>query len=117
MREWIGVVQSVVVAFAAAAVALLYRGFQTGKWVRQIGEERDQQIDDIHRRLDTAGGKMSDLANEVQTMPDRFRREFVSREVFDLEKAVDKERREEFRESMTKEHDKLWAALRTRRNG
>lgn len=41
-----------------------------------IGKYR---IGQLERRMDQAGEKMSDLANDVQTMPDKMRAEFVSR--------------------------------------
>ena len=96
---------------AAAGVALLYRGFQTGKWV-QDQESRKNDVDSIHRRLDRAGEKMSEIATEMQTLPDTLRKEFVSKEVFEIHQAVYRERHAEIRAEFHKEDTLLWDAIR-----
>lgn len=109
--QWFTIVQTVVMGLAAAGVALLYRGFQTGKWV-QDQESRKQEIEQIHRRLDRAGEKMSEIATDVQKFPDNMREEFLSKEVFKIHEAIAKERLTEIREEYRQEDTKIWEALR-----
>ena len=109
--QWFTLIQAVVMGLAAAGVALIYRGFQTGKWV-QDQESRKQEIELIHRRLDKAGLKMSDLANEIQKFPDEMRDEFVSKEVFEIHQAVAKERIGELRVEFRKEDTLIWEEVR-----
>lgn len=42
-------------------------------------ERVESKTDDLDKRMDRAGEKMSDLADAVQTMPDRVRRELLVR--------------------------------------
>lgn len=105
----------VAMAASAAGVGLLYRGFHTGKWVRRVGEERDHEIATIKALLERAGRQSSDLASEVQGLPERMREVFVPREIFEVEKAVNRERIEGVRDEMRSEDTKIWNHLRQRR--
>ena len=113
--QWVSIIQTVVMMLAAAGVALLHRGFRTGKWARAIGEERDKELEQIHKRLDQAGKKTSELASDVQGIPARMHKEFVPREVFDMEKVMNAERREELRQEFRREDTKIWDHLRHQR--
>ena len=107
------IVQTVVMMLAAAGVALLHNGFRSGKWARAVGEERDKELDQIHRRLDRAGEKVSDLATTVQSLPDRIVRECITREVYNIERAIDKERYHEIRTEFRAEDTKIWNEIRS----
>lgn len=109
--QWFTLVQTVVMFLAATGVALLYRGFQTGKWVQNVESQQDK-LDAIHRRLDKAGEKMSDLSNEIQKLPTTMRDEFLSREVFEIHQAVAREQRTELRAEFRKEDTLIWDELR-----
>lgn len=100
--QWFTLIQTVVMTLAAAGVALLYRGFQTGKWV-QNQESRSKEIDQITTRLDRAGQKISDLATDVQGLPERMHRDFIPRETFLIEITGLKERQKD-----------LWTAIHGR---
>lgn len=56
--------------------------FTIGKWVksREVSEDLPlYRLGVLERRMDQAGQKISDLADEVQTLPERMRTEFVTR--------------------------------------
>lgn len=116
MDRWIQIGFTVATALAAAGMALLYRGFQTGKWAQSVGEGHEDAIQRINGRLDRAGAQMSDLSDDIQTVAERMRKEFVTREVFEIDRAVSKERRDELQAAIQREHDKLWQAIRGRRS-
>ena len=109
--QWFTIVQTAVMGLAAAGVAILYRGFQTGKWV-QDQESRKQEIELIHRRLDKAGEKMSKVATDIQKLPDELREEFITKEIFEIHQAVSRERLAEIRVEYRQEDTKIWAELR-----
>ena len=61
--------------------------FIVGKWVQRregSAEIPVYRIAQLEKRMDTAGQKMSDLANDVQGMPERLRAEFVTRLEWDM---------------------------------
>ncbi len=109
--QWFTIVQTLVMALAAAGLAILIRGFRSGQWARSVGEERDKEVAAILQRIDQAGKKISDLASEVQAFPSRMHKEFVPREVFELEKIYSVERREAIREEFRRDTQQLWEAL------
>jgi hypothetical protein len=56
--------------------------FAFGKWVQRREGSAEiplHRITELERRMDRAGEKMSDLANDVQGMPERLRDQFVTR--------------------------------------
>lgn len=99
---WLNFALTVVTALAGAGMALLYRGFRTGKWVQNV-DNHQEKIDALNRRLDKAGQEMSDLTDLVQKLPDQFRIEFVSKEVFTIHQTIAKEQR-----------DAIWDAINGR---
>jgi Zn-dependent protease with chaperone function len=69
-----------------AALGITWGGlglsFAVGKWARGRETAADAilyRVEQLERRMERAGEKMSDLANEVQAMPERLRHEFVLR--------------------------------------
>lgn len=109
--QWFTIAQTVVMGLAAAGVALLYRGFKTGKWV-QDQESRGKELELVHRRLDRAGEKMSKIATDVQRLPDDLRDEFITKEIFEIHQAVAKERQAELRVEFRKEDTLIWDEIR-----
>lgn len=70
----------------AAALGVTWGGlglsFAIGKWARSREVAADvplYRIQQLEKRCDQAGEKMSDLANMVQSMPERLRADFVTR--------------------------------------
>jgi hypothetical protein len=60
--------------------------FVVGKWVQRREGSADvplYRLTQLEQRMNQAGDKMSDLANEVQAMPERLRNEFVTRREWD----------------------------------
>jgi hypothetical protein len=56
--------------------------FLVGKWVQRRDSSSElpvHRISELERRMNQAGDKMSDLANDVQAMPEKLRHEFVTR--------------------------------------
>ena len=51
--------------------SLFWGVFLLGRLATRV-ERAERRIEDIDHTLDRAGEKMSDLANEVQKMPERF---------------------------------------------
>ena len=69
-----------------AALGVTWSGFglsfMVGKWVRRQEHSSEMpayRIGQLERRMDQAGEKMSDLAGDIQGLPDRMRAEFVTR--------------------------------------
>lgn len=130
--SWIERLQTVILAAGTLLAASILRAFKTGAWstslearivdvehaipknlelrLTQIEQNlppylgpRLQNIDD---RMDRAGKECSRLATEVQGMPERIRKDFVTRERFDDWVKDSKEDRTE-----------LWEAVRRRAGG
>ena len=57
--------------------------FGIGKWFGGTNLSL-HRITQLEQRMDRAGQKWSDLANDVQAMPDRLREEFISRRECEL---------------------------------
>ena len=76
---WFQVVQTCVMAAAAFLAALMYRSFRVGQWAASI--DYGPRVQAIEARMDKAGVELSRLANNIITMPDRLRTEFMPREV------------------------------------
>jgi cell division protein FtsB len=78
--QWLETVQGVVTVLALVLLWGLKTAIASGRWFNHTTEIEAQQtarIDDLARRLDRAGAKMSDLATEVQSCPERCRKEYM----------------------------------------
>lgn len=114
--QWFSLIQTVLMGVAAVIVALLYRGFYTGRWVQKNEDQVgmfETRLAAIERRLDNGGAKMSDLASEINGLPERLRLMFVPVELFHH---VD-ERNKEDRSAMRAEIEKMWHAIRASQGG
>lgn len=103
MTDWlISIIKNVAMG---AAVWLLWSlrgafvaGWNVQKFIRQFEEHKrqsDEEIDGLKLRMDRAGVAMSDLATDVQGLPERLRVEFLPRresELIQKESEVDRER-------------------------
>ncbi len=58
-------------AGSTMATTVFYTAFLLGKLYSRM-DRNESRIAEIDHTLDSAGQKMSDLANKVQTMPERF---------------------------------------------
>ena len=74
-----------------AALGVTWSGFglsfAIGKWVRGREVATDMpsyRIGQLEKRMDQAGEKMSDLAGDIQGLPDRLRLEFITRHECEL---------------------------------
>jgi hypothetical protein len=84
--------------FLTAALGVTWGGiglaFAVGKWARSreaAGETLLFRIEQLEKRMEQAGNKMSDLASAVQGLPDRLRHDFVLRVEWD---ATERRRKE-----------------------
>ena len=66
-------------AIGSTAGSMLFWGTLLLGRVMSRMERAEKDIDVLENRMDRAGEKMSDLADAVQTMPDRVRREVLAR--------------------------------------
>lgn len=88
-------------------IGLIFLGIH--RWVqdRKVYETSDNgRIKALENRMDRAGTEMSDIATDVQSLPERMRQEFVTQKLFDLEISHSKEDRE-----------RLWGAIGGRHIG
>jgi hypothetical protein len=76
--EWFTGGQAILMTLATLLVFIAYRAFLGGQWIATV----DARILAIETRMERAGGLTSDLATEMQAMPERLRQDFVSRELF-----------------------------------
>jgi len=67
------------IAFGSTAGSMLFWGTLLLGRVMSRMERAEKNIEVLENRMDRAGERMSDLANDVQTMPDRVRRELLVR--------------------------------------
>lgn len=114
--QWFTIVQTVLMATAAALVAVIYRGFHTGRWI-QKREDADDMIDArltvIERRLDSGSERMSKLASDLNALPDRLRGIFLSIDVFhEVEK-----RNTEARSANREDIERIWQVIRGLQGG
>lgn len=56
---------------SSVTTAVFWASFLLGKLYSRMDRVEDRCVE-LDKRMDKAGEKMSDLANEVQTMPDKF---------------------------------------------
>ena len=81
--EWFQITQTIIMALAALLVLSVKVGLKGGSLDVIL-----QRLDNLDERMNRAGIKMSDLADDVQGLPDRLRKEFLPREeaklLFDL---------------------------------
>lgn len=66
-----GEIAMVWMAGSIIATTLFLGTLNLGRLMARM-ERTEKRIDEIDHSLDSAGQKMSDLANKVQTMPERF---------------------------------------------
>lgn len=116
--DWFQTSQTIVMALASLFVWVVLRGFQLGKWSTTVDRSADfdalrESIRAIHRRLDDAGEKASDLASAVQGMPERIRRDFITRDEF----TIMTENGREDRMRLWQEIARLWDTFRQHRGG
>lgn len=114
--QWITVAEWVIRVGVGVLMFTVLRGFQSGRWV----QARDDKLTDLERsigaltvRLDKGGKEMSDLASEVQGMPERLRTIFVPRELYGASEAVNGQEHHR----MLAEIEKLWGQVRSTRGG
>ena len=81
--EWFQIAQTIIMAVAALLVLSVKVGLKGGSI-----EVILQRLDQLDGLMNRAGEKMSDLADTVQGLPDRLRKDFLPREeaklLFDL---------------------------------
>lgn len=66
--------ETVIYAFSVVAsvtTAVFWGSFLLGKLYARM-ERMETRMGDVEHRMDKAGERMSDLANEVQAFPDKF---------------------------------------------
>lgn len=68
-------------AFLVWTVRSAFKGGQIASTVQRDIEELRGKCEDLNKRMDRAGHEMSNLASEVQGLPDRMRRECISMEL------------------------------------
>lgn len=81
--EWFTSGQAVLMTLASLLVFIAYRAFKGGQWIAGVAarmEAIETRVDSVDRRMDRAGKQMSDFASNLQGLPERLRKDFVTRE-------------------------------------
>ena len=109
--KWFSFILAVASLVSSVLTVIIYRGFQSGRWVQS-------RIDDIERmgnrvanlegRMDRAGKQMSDIATDLQGLPEELRGIFLSRESF----AQFAQQNADERAQLRREVERLWEAMR-----
>ena len=103
---WLTFFQSLCLLIVGVLTAVAVRGFQTGRWSQAL--DKTKEIDQINARLDRAGQQMSDLADEMQSRDEHFRRIFVDQKVFEV---VERELRN-LSDGNRLEIERIWTRMR-----
>lgn len=98
--DWLTVLQLLATLLSGGLLLSL----RSGRYL----QAKEDDLTEVKRRLDKAGQEMSDLANEVQKLPDRFRGEFVPRELYVASEIASREDRMWLRRQV----ETLWEQLR-----
>ncbi len=80
LQLWLGVGG---IVFNGLGLALIW-AFKSGSFVKGTEDSSGalrEKVASLERRMDQAGGKMSDFASELQGSEDRFRKIFMSLEL------------------------------------
>ena len=80
--EWFLVVQGCVNT-CGILVALIWRAGAKGQALVDKPEQLAYRIEQLEKRVDQTGHKISDLATAVQGLPEHLRTTFVPREVYE----------------------------------
>ena len=78
LAEWLAIGQFLLTAVAASLVWLWGRGRDSGSANSNVHGQfalLREKVGELERRMDKAGQRTSDLADQVQVMPDKFRDE------------------------------------------
>lgn len=111
-----------VAKFAAMGIAFILvwtlrnafiAGWNIHRFISQFESYRssnDERVKDINDRLKAAGMKMSDFSDELQTLPERMRRDFVPRGEVELQFSENRVDRQLLRDEITD----LWKRVNER---
>ena len=84
--EWLQVAQTAVMLTATFIAVTLRTGFKGGRWTADQGGRMaalEARTTGLEGRLDHGQTNISDLTDAVQTMPERLRKDFLSRDLAD----------------------------------
>jgi hypothetical protein len=81
--DWLELAKFLVMAAAGLLLWTHRHAFLGGELIGRL-KTTEHEIVALRRRMDTAGEEMSNLANEVQALPDRWRAECIPRREFAL---------------------------------
>lgn len=99
-QHWLGLAQFVTMCVAGFLLWTVRSAFKSGKWANDL----ESRVINLEKRMDKAGGEMSNLATAVQGLIERARTIFVTQREFD-----------DFSHECRQDRRSLWQALGRRR--